>query len=76
MMDYIPWILATWTVWTMWLAGNKSMLAWPSGIASHIRKTHCPRGHPYDVVINARGWRRCRQCQRAAEARYLARRRV
>ncbi len=33
-MDYIPWILAAWTVCTMWLAGNKSMLAWPSGIVS------------------------------------------
>lgn len=33
-MDYVPWILACWTVVTMILAGNKNPLAWYSGIAS------------------------------------------
>ena len=33
-MTYIPWLLAGWTVTTMWLAGNKSVWAWYSGIAS------------------------------------------
>ena len=32
--DFIPWILAAWTVATMILAGNKNPLAWYSGIAS------------------------------------------
>lgn len=34
--DFIPWILAAWTVATMWLAGNKNPLAWYSGIASQL----------------------------------------
>ena len=29
--------------------------------ASNVRKTHCPQGHPYDVV-RSRGGRECRQC--------------
>lgn len=33
-MTFIPWILAAWTIWSMWLAGNKSPWAWYSGIAS------------------------------------------
>ena len=33
-MTYIPWILAAWTVVTMWLAGNKNVWAWYGGIAS------------------------------------------
>lgn len=33
-MTVIPWILACWTVTSMWLAGNKTPWAWVSGIAS------------------------------------------
>lgn len=35
-MDYIPWILAGWTVANMWLAGSLNPLAWWSGIASQV----------------------------------------
>lgn len=34
LMLVIPWILAFWTVATMWLAGNRAPVAWWSGIAS------------------------------------------
>lgn len=30
------------------------------------RKTHCPKGHPYEgenLIIESRGWRRCRVCR-------------
>lgn len=38
--------------------------------AIHARKTHCPNGHPYDVIDSA-GARRCRRCHAAVElARY------
>jgi len=33
-MLIIPWILAVWTVITMWLAGSKTPWAWASGISS------------------------------------------
>lgn len=36
MNEIIPWILAAWTVATMWLAGNKSPWAWYSGITSQL----------------------------------------
>lgn len=35
--------------------------------AQNARKTHCPRGHPYNegnTVLRARGGRGCRTCQR------------
>jgi hypothetical protein len=36
--------------------------------ARNARKTHCPKGHPYDesnTYISPRtGWRQCRACQR------------
>ena len=31
--------------------------------AIHARKTHCPRGHSYDVLLE-NGWRRCSSCYR------------
>ena len=34
--------------------------------AVHARKTHCPVGHPYDVLVrrgNGRVTRRCRRCE-------------
>lgn len=34
MIDYLPWVLMVWTVVNMWLAGNKNVLAWYSGIVS------------------------------------------
>lgn len=40
-------------------------------------RTHCPQGHEYtaeNTRTTAQGWRVCRICQRAAVARYAARR--
>lgn len=34
----------------------------------NIRKTTCPEGHPYDVVLKS-GWRRCRRCHTESERR-------
>ncbi len=38
----------------------------------NLHKTHCPRGHPYDVFIMIRGkeWRSCKRCHREAQKRY------
>ena len=36
-------------------------------------KVACPRGHPYDTVVS--GQRKCGRCQRAADARYRAKKR-
>lgn len=39
----------------------------------NARKTHCPKGHPYDeanTYIDSLGRRVCRQCRRAYRARY------
>lgn len=37
-------------------------------------KTHCPQGHPYeDAYVSTQGWRRCRPCVLAKEARRRAR---
>lgn len=38
-----------------------------SPLANNARKTHCPKGHPYDAsntYINPQGGRVCRKCQR------------
>ena len=40
-------------------------------------KTHCPQGHEYNeenTYVTAAGWRKCRQCRKAASKRYHARR--
>jgi hypothetical protein len=40
--------------------------------ASNAAKTHCPSGHPYageNLQTNAKGYRKCRQCQRDAKDR-------
>ena len=39
------------------------------------RQTHCQRGHEFSAAntYHYRGKRRCRQCMRACQARYLAR---
>jgi hypothetical protein len=41
------------------------------------KKTHCPQGHPYDL-LNTRykrnGWRRCRECDRLSCKRRRERR--
>ena len=37
------------------------------------KKTHCPAGHPFSEInthVNVKGWRRCRQCNAAAQRRY------
>lgn len=57
------------------------------GIAQAVAKaaalrgalTHCPEGHPYsgdNLYVAASGARSCRECGRAASARYRARRAV
>lgn len=52
-----------------------------SPIAPAVRnaaKTHCIKGHPFDVantVVPADGHRRCRQCQRDRDRDYHARKR-
>jgi len=50
-----------------------------SPVAEHARATHCPRGHPYDLLntyINpSTGSRGCRICVREAGRRYAARKR-
>jgi hypothetical protein len=40
------------------------------------RKTTCPQGHPYShsIVSGSYVGRRCRECHRDAQRRYLARR--
>ena len=38
-------------------------------------KTHCVNGHPFDAAntaLDSRGWRRCRACDRATNARMRA----
>jgi len=48
--------------------GRRGKSVW--GVNS--RKTHCPRGHPYDeanTYINPAGARTCRQCSSAREAK-------
>lgn len=43
----------------------------------NLRKTHCPQGHPYDdanTYVKANGARVCRNCSRAATARWKAKR--
>ncbi|ASJ79695.1 HNH endonuclease [Mycobacterium phage Maravista] len=42
----------------------------------HMRKTHCPQGHPYDDsnTYRANGRRFCRACRRAATRRWAERR--
>lgn len=41
------------------------------------RKTHCPKGHPYDEantrVVASSGHRKCRECTRAAKRAYYQR---
>lgn len=41
--------------------------------AANAKKTHCPKGHPYNggnVYINRAGSRECRECRRMSSARY------
>jgi hypothetical protein len=36
-------------------------------VAEHVRKTHCPQGHPYagrNLYVTPRGERKCRTCHR------------
>lgn len=41
---------------------QENMLRGTSPVAGNARKTHCPRGHPYDRT-DRRGYRYCRRCQ-------------
>lgn len=36
LVEIIPWVLSSWTLMTMWLAGNKSSWAWVSGLTSQF----------------------------------------
>lgn len=48
-------------------------------MALNARKTHCPKGHPYDEVntyIDPKGKRRCRICRQRDTTRQTAKRRV
>ena len=44
----------------------------------NIRKTHCPRGHPYDEAntMLIHGHRHCRECSRASTLAWRARQRA
>lgn len=47
------------------------------GTHNHAARTHCPKGHPYDVEntrIARSGWRHCRACERVRDAGRRARR--
>ena len=45
-----------------------------SPFAIHARKTHCPKGHPYDM-LGVKGNRRCRRCTYESNARSLVKKR-
>lgn len=53
-----------------------NVLRGESPAAEHARKTHCPAGHAYDAenTYTSRRGRHCRICNRAAVAKYAARR--
>ena len=55
-----------------------TLRSWTGPSAVNARKTHCPRGHEYspaNTIVNNRGERVCRECNRAdAARRYQARR--
>ena len=47
-----------------------------NGTHNMANKTHCPKGHEFDVentYIGPDGWRRCRECRRAQDRTYYAR---
>jgi hypothetical protein len=46
-----------------------------SSSGANIRKTHCPKGHPYDK-ISKRGWRVCSACERTHDVARNERRRA
>ena len=48
-----------------------------SPTAVHVNVTHCPSGHPYDEAntsYSPQGWRRCRACWNAYDAKHRAKR--
>jgi HNH endonuclease len=52
--------------------------AWHHLAAREVAKTHCPEGHPYDLLNTywtRRCGRQCKQCKRAASLRYAQRNR-
>lgn len=57
---------------------RENLLRGESPSALHSRKTHCPKGHPYDeenTYVEPSGRRRCRICERAKTQRRLKARR-
>lgn len=59
------------------VTGKENILRSNSLGAINARKTHCPKGHPYDVLLGAKQRRGCRQCnqQNRRERRVKARER-
>jgi hypothetical protein len=53
-----------------------NVLRGQSVTAVHARKTHCPRGHPYDAVAfdaSGRRQRRCKRCHADQQRAYRQR---
>jgi hypothetical protein len=45
--------------------------------AERARKTHCSKGHPFDLLntyVTSKGWRQCLECRREAHRRLAQRR--
>jgi hypothetical protein len=57
---------------------RENVLRGASPQAENARKTHCPRGHPYDMTMGNGRW--CRTCHREAsregQRRYRARKKL
>jgi hypothetical protein len=52
-----------------WVTRRANTMRGTSATAQHARKTHCPKGHPYDFTDTA-GRRRCRTCRREQARRW------
>ncbi len=49
------------------VTGRVNALRGKGSAAAHARKTHCPKGHPYDLLntyVDPAGRRHCRECSR------------
>ena len=54
------------------VTGRVNTLRGENPLAKNARKTHCPQGHPYDLLntyTDPAGRRHCRTCKHAANAR-------
>lgn len=58
--------------WHMEVVTNRENLLRGNGFSGrNVRKTHCPKGHPYDLVI--KGHRYCSVCLKEAQRRHWQR---